>query len=149
MTEVLAVDCVFCGIVSGSEPASILARDDLVLAFLDIRPVTIGHALVVSNRHRRALADLTDAEAARMLAVGRRLAAALRRSPVAPTGVNLFYADGVSAGQEVDHAHLHVIPRRAGDGFSVTATAWTQPGPTRSALDELAVEIAAAYLAAE
>jgi histidine triad (HIT) family protein len=56
-------------------------------------------------------------------------------------GINLFAADGEAAGQEVFHAHLHVIPRFPEDGFSVTAGAWRHPPPARAELDAIAAAL--------
>ena len=135
------MDCVFCGIVAGRLPASVVHEDDDVLAFLDLNPATPGHLLVVPRRHAADLAGLDPADGARVFTVGQRMAAALRASSLRPEGVNLFLADGEAAGQEVFHVHLHVLPRRAGDGFSVSAEFGS---PERSELDRIAADIRAA-----
>lgn len=139
------VECIFCRIVAGAAPASVVHRDELVSAFLDIRPVTPGHLLVVPNRHDVFTSDLPEATADRLFAVGRRLARALRSTnAIRAEGTNLFAADGEAAGQEVFHAHLHVIPRFSGDGFDIVAAAWHEPAPTRDQLDAAAARIRAA-----
>jgi histidine triad (HIT) family protein len=132
---------VFCRIVEGSLPSSQLVETGTVLAFLDINPVTPGHVLVVPKEHLPDLADLTDELAAEMLAVARRLAAALRQSDLRCEGVNLFYADGEAAFQEVFHSHLHVFPRWEDDGFVINARWGSNPG--RSELDAIAAKILA------
>lgn len=111
--------CIFCRIVAGQEAASLVYRDDLVTAFMDILPVNTGHLLVVPNQHSTDLAGLDEAAGARMFGVAQRLGGALRRSGVRCEGVNLYLADGRAAGQEVLHVHLHVLPRYAGDGFGL------------------------------
>jgi diadenosine tetraphosphate (Ap4A) HIT family hydrolase len=93
-------DCPFCAIFSGEAPASVLHEDDRSLAFLDINPVTEGHALVVPREHSVGLADLPEETGGHLFRVGQRVAAALRES-LDPDGVNLFLADGAAAGQEV------------------------------------------------
>lgn len=98
--------------------------------------------LVVPREHLVALADLTDELAGELVAVARRLAAALCRTALRCEGVNLFLADGEAAFQEVFHAHLHVIPRFAGDGFRIDAR-WGSH-PTREVLDGHAALIRAA-----
>ena len=134
-------DCVFCGIVHGSVPSSQLVDTEAVLAFMDIDPVTPGHMLVISKEHLPRLADLSEEVAAEMFSVARRLAAAVRRTDLRCEGVNLFYADGEAAFQEVFHSHLHVIPRFAGDGFVITAN-WGSD-PERAELDAIAAKIVA------
>jgi len=135
-------ECIFCDIVAGEAPASFVHRDELVCAFLDIRPVTSGHLLVIPNEHVVFAHDMADATADRVFAVARRLARALRQTDrVRADGINLFVADGEAAEQEVPHAHLHVIPRFRGDGFEIDAAAWRSPAPSRTELERLAVRI--------
>jgi histidine triad (HIT) family protein len=113
------VTCVFCEIVAGREPASVVYSDAAVLAFMDLRPINAGHLLVAPRAHAARLADLDERLGAAMFAVGQRLAGAIRRSGLPCQGVNLFVADGEVAGQEVMHIHLHVLPRTPGDGFRI------------------------------
>jgi histidine triad (HIT) family protein len=136
-------ECIFCAIVAGEAAASFVHRDDLVSAFLDIRPVTPGHLLVIPNEHAVYTHDLPDATADRLFAVARRLSRNLRQiDAVRADGINFFVADGEPAGQEVFHAHLHVIPRFPRDGFEIDAAAWRDPPPTRVGLDALAAVLA-------
>ncbi len=107
--------CVFCQIVAGELPASIVHRDDLCWAFLDIRPVRRGHALVIPARHAVHLHELDDATRARMWQVGLSVAGAHRASEIPCLGHNFMLNDGKAANQTVPHAHLHVIPRTGGD----------------------------------
>ncbi|WP_067704598.1 HIT family protein [Nocardia jejuensis] len=129
---------IFADIVAGRAPASKVYEDEDVLAFMDIRPVTPGHLLVIPKVQARSLAELDPALGGKLFQVGQRLAAALRESEVGCDGVNFFLADGVTAGQEVFHVHLHVIPRTPGDGFGLRARATTPP---RADLDYLAGSI--------
>jgi histidine triad (HIT) family protein len=108
---------VFERIVAGLERASFVYVDNMVVAFMDVRPVNRGHVLVIPRKVMRNLAELDDDTAARMFNVARRIAAAIRRTDIRCEGVNLFLADGEAAGQEVFHVHLHVVPRYARDGF--------------------------------
>ena len=135
-----AAGCVFCDIVAGREPASMVHSDETVLAFLDIQPLTTGHLLVIPRAHAPYLADLDPAVGAHMFGVAQRMAAALRRSGLRCQGVNLFLADGEAAFQEVFHVHLHVIPRNPGDGFRIRAK-WRRPA--RGELDSVAEQVRA------
>ena len=118
-------ECVFCRIVDGRAENSLVTQDDRTQAFLDLQPATPGHTLVVPRAHGSALADLTPEDGAAVWATGMRVAAALRACGLAE-GVNLFLADGVAAGQEVWHVHLHVLPRTPGDGVRLSAD-WRRP----------------------
>lgn len=109
--------CPFCRIISGDLESARIGENGLAVAFLDIRPVNRGHALVVPRRHVPSLADLTDPEAAAVFQLIQQVSSALKSEMPECGGITLSAADGEIAGQEVPHAHFHVIPRFAGDGF--------------------------------
>ena len=113
--------CVFCDIVAGRLESSRVHEDEHVIAFMDTRPVTPGHLLVVPRAHADFLEALNEDLGACVFRVAHRLARALRRSGLPCEGVNMFLADGEAAFQEVFHVHLHVFPRTAGDGFRIDA----------------------------
>lgn len=136
----MSESCVFCRIVAGTAPASRVYEDERTLAFMDIRPVTPGHLLVVPKAHAVGLADLPEADGAAVMQTAMRCAAALRTSTIDTEGINLFLADGVAAGQVVFHVHLHVLPRFGGDGFGLDIR-YGLP-PQREALDEQAAQLA-------
>lgn len=115
----VAPDCVFCRLVRREEEVTVVHEDERTVVFLDIQPVVRGHLLVVPRAHAAFLADLDPDDGAAVFRAGQRAAAALRASGLPCEGVNLFLADGEAAGQDVFHAHLHVIPRHAGDGFGL------------------------------
>lgn len=126
-------ECLFCLIRDNAATNSPVYSDDLVVAFMDLYPVTPGHVLVVPHEHLVGLSEVGDELGGRLWSVARRVGDALRQdalgaddadgaSPrVRCEGVNLFLADGEAAGQEIFHLHLHVFPRFAGDPFSVHA----------------------------
>jgi histidine triad (HIT) family protein len=123
-------------------------EDDLVCALLDIHPVSPGHTLVMPHRHVCAFTDLSSQEMVQLALGAQRVASALKAGVPHCEGVSLSLADGEAAGQEVPHAHLHVIPRRTGDGFG-----WRLPeghrAPDRSELDAIGERIRAAVLLLE
>ena len=136
--------CTFCRIAAGTLPGSIVYRDDRVIAFMDLMPVNVGHALVVPLRHAIGLVDLDPADGQRMFAVAQQIAVALHRLPYGRCdGVNLHLADGAAAGQEVFHAHLHVIPRFAGDGFGLKHGPASHVEQPRERLDATAAALRA------
>jgi len=130
---------VFCGIVAGELPASVVYVDDEIMAFLDIRPVNPGHVLVIPRSHAAELSDLDPHIGGRMFQVAQDMTAAIRRSELRCDGVNLFLADGEAAGQEVFHSHLHVLPRYRGDKFRLEPN-WPPP-PGRKELDRIAAQL--------
>ena len=130
--------CIFCQILSGEAPASVVYRDDTCNAFMDIQPVTSGHVLVMPNEHAANLAELAEEIGGQLFRVGQRIAAALRRSGLKCEGLNFFLADGEAAGQDVFHVHLHVIPRYKGDGFGFAFSPEYYELPNRRELDKVA-----------
>jgi histidine triad (HIT) family protein len=107
--------CIFCKIVRGEAPATRVYEDDDLIAFLDIRPITRGHTLVIPKKHATELEDLHRDAGARLFRLGHHLALAMRRSDLAADGANLVLNDGTAAFQTVGHVHLHVVPRQHGD----------------------------------
>ena len=98
--------CVFCRILDADLPGSVVFRDELCVAFMDIQPVNTGHLLVVPVKHAAFLTDLDHDTAGHLMVAGQRIAAGLRASRLRCDGVNLILADGEAAGQEVFHVHL-------------------------------------------
>jgi methylmalonyl-CoA epimerase len=131
-------DCVFCRILDGALPGSVVYRDAACTALMDIQPVNPGHVLVIPNAHAPDLAALDPATGAHLFEIGRRIALALPRSGVRCEGVNFFLANGEAAGQEVSHVHLHVFPRFEGDGFRLKHGPDYNRKPAREALDVVA-----------
>ncbi len=113
-------DCIFCKIIKGELPGSIVHEDELCVAFLDIHPMSPGHILVVPRVHADGLADLPPDTGARIFRVGQELAERLKSVHVDVLGTNLLLNDGRVAWQSVPHLHLHVIPRRKRDGLKVS-----------------------------
>lgn len=138
----MAAPCVFCAIAAGREPASVVWEGALALAFMDLRQPTPGHVLVIPRAHIPDLLSLDDGTGAALMAGVARVARAVADA-FAPDGLNLWQSTGAAAGQEVFHLHLHVLPRRIGDGlFRVYGGAPPRPSP-RAALDSLAAEVRA------
>lgn len=106
--------CVFCSIVAGTTPASIVWRDDDVVAFLDARPLFKGHVLVVPARHVTTLPELPASLLAPLFAAVQRLSAAV---PAALGAQGTFVALNNVVSQSVPHLHVHVVPRTKGDGL--------------------------------
>jgi len=107
-------DCIFCKIVAGELPATIVDEDERTVAFMDIAPATRGHALVVPRAHSRDLLSVETEDLEAVARASRRLAArAVER--LGAEGVNLLNSCGAAAWQSVFHFHVHVIPRYASD----------------------------------
>jgi histidine triad (HIT) family protein len=134
-------DCVFCRIVNGTTPESVVYADKKALAFMDIQPVNPGHVLIIPKVHASGLSDLDEETGAHLFKVAMRIAGAVKRSGVKCEGVNLLLSDGRAAFQEVFHVHLHVIPRFEGDNLHISFGRKYSLRPERSELDKIAGRI--------
>ena len=133
--------CIFCRIATGELPASVVYDDEFTIAFLDIQPITQGHVLVIPKNHADSLETLSPEDACRVMQVSQMLSNALRVSDLRCEGVNLFLADGATAGQEVDHVNMHVIPRYPEDGADNLFITGPKQQPNRDRLDDDARKI--------
>ena len=107
-------DCLFCAIASGDHPAEIVLADELVVAFLDSRPVFKGHVLVIPRDHYETLPDLPAELVGPLFTRVQRVSAAL---PAALGAQGTFVALNNVVSQSVPHLHVHVVPRTRGDGL--------------------------------
>jgi histidine triad (HIT) family protein len=107
-------DCLFCKIVAGEVPATIVAEDERTIAFMDINPATRGHALVIPRAHAADVFTIDPDDLQAVVVVAQRLAQSAREQ-LGADGVNLLNSSGRAAWQTVFHFHLHVVPRYDGD----------------------------------
>jgi histidine triad (HIT) family protein len=108
------VDCLFCDIVDGRVPATVVVDEPFVLGFLDTRPVFKGHVLLVPRIHVDTLVDLPAELLPPLMGAVQRTAAAV------VTGLGAqgsFVACNNVVSQSVPHLHWHVVPRTKGDGL--------------------------------
>ncbi len=108
------MDCVFCAVVAGEEPAHRVLDDEVAVAFLDRRPLFPGHVLVVPRAHHPTLADLPAAEVGPFFLRVQRVAGAVERGLGA---AGSFVAANNRISQSVPHLHVHVVPRNPKDGL--------------------------------
>ncbi len=107
-------DCIFCKIVAGELPATIVDQDESTVAFMDINPATRGHALVVPRTHSADLLSIDPRDLAAVASAAQRLAIRAKERLKAD-GVNVINSCGAAAWQTVFHFHVHVIPRYEND----------------------------------
>jgi histidine triad (HIT) family protein len=117
-------DCLFCKIIAGEIPGTIVDEDEKTLAFMDINPATRGHALVVPRKHAKNLLEIDPPELAATIVAAQRLAKRVV-DRLGADGVNLLNSCGSAAWQTVFHLHIHVIPRYSDDPLRLP---WI-PGP--------------------
>ncbi|GMX58777.1 MAG: HIT family protein [Candidatus Microsyncoccus archaeolyticus] len=109
-------NCIFCKIINNEIPSYKIYEDDLVLAFLDINPVVLGHTLIIPKKHFDNICEIEDNYLERIIVVSKKISLKMKET-LGVEGINLYQANGSVAGQTVFHFHLHVLGRNSGDGL--------------------------------
>jgi len=107
-------DCIFCKIVAGELPATIVDEDERTITFMDINPAVRGHVLVIPRAHSRNLFDVLEEDLAACATASQRIARRMREA-FGAEGANILSAAESVAWQTVFHFHIHVIPRNHDD----------------------------------
>ena len=124
-------DCVFCKILAGELPGTIVDEDERTVSFMDINPGTRGHALVIPREHAKDLLTI-DPEDLSAVAVAAQRLARKAKDNLGAAGVNLVNSCGSAAWQTVFHFHVHVIPRYEDDPLQLPVR------PQAGDMDEIA-----------
>jgi histidine triad (HIT) family protein len=115
-------ECIFCQIVKGEAQAWKVHEDETVLAFLDTRPVSAYHTLVIPKRHYENIYDIPEKELGDVMRVVKKLAVLYNRK-LGIENVQIVNSNGAEAQQHVFHIHFHIVPRKLGDGQNIRWTA--------------------------
>ena len=135
-----ATHCVFCDLLRGAAEVSVCYEDSVAIAFLDIQPVNAGHLLVVPREHYETLNDIPGDVGLHLYKVATKLIPAVQEASGA-SDMNIVVNSGAAAGQNVMHYHIHLIPRKNGDGFDVPLPFPGSEMPNRQRLDAMAARI--------
>jgi histidine triad (HIT) family protein len=134
--------CVFCDIVAERARSHRVFEDATCIAFLDHRPLLPGHVLIVPRTHYEALGDLPTEQVGRVFLVVQRIARAVEAGLKADGS---FVAINIRISQSVPHLHVHVVPRRKGDGLFGKTFQWMRrPYPNEAAIADVQQAIRAA-----
>ncbi len=131
-------DCIFCKIAAGEIPSKTLYEDEKFRVILDLGPATKGHSLILPKDHAANLYELQEETAADAMKLAKKMALLIREK-LHCDGLNLIQNNGETAGQTVQHFHLHLIPRYKGDGQRIN---WVPSEPTQEELEAVRKEIA-------
>jgi len=134
-------ECIFCKIVRGTLQSTKLYEDEHMIAFLDSRPITKGHTLIIPKKHTEMLVELEDNLVGEMLITAKKIGKALRKSKLNCRGINYVLADGAEAGQNIFHVYMHVIPRYRGDGFGLRMPVREDESTDEKTLERTALKI--------
>lgn len=139
--------CVFCRILAGELPVSLVHEDEHCIAFMDIHPIGEGHVLVIPRQHATQLTDIDAALSDHLFHIATRVLNAQRQLGWGRDGSHILLNDGPAANQQVPHIHVHVIPRRRRDGLgtlgrlALHVTGVFGLPSTRARLDEQAAQL--------
>lgn len=111
-----ADDCLFCKMVAGQIPVAKIYEDEVVLAFLDIGPISDGHTLVIPKKHFEKLHDCPPELLGRIASRLGKIAGAVTAA-MNSDGYNILSNNGRAAGQLIEHLHFHIITRKTGDAL--------------------------------
>ncbi|KAI9164555.1 Adenosine 5'-monophosphoramidase [Blastocladiella emersonii ATCC 22665] len=134
-----SASCIFCRIIKKEIPSFRLIETESVYSFLDIGPLSEGHALVIPKHHGEKLHEIPDAQLAEVMPVAKKIVGALRAT-TGMTDYNILQNNGKAAHQEVPHVHFHIIPRREADGLGVK---WSPIAADKDKLAELHAKLTA------
>jgi histidine triad (HIT) family protein len=105
--------CIFCKIVHRQTPSSIIYEDEAIMVFLDIRPLNMGHTLVIPKAHYVDIFDIPENVLSQMYKVAKLVSSAVKKTTNAD-GISIIQQNGKAAGQDIFHIHVHVVPRFEG-----------------------------------
>ena len=129
--------CIFCKIVHKQLPASMIYEDKVAMAFLDIRPLNLGHALVITKDHYEGIFDIPEKDLAAIYEVVKKISPAIKKATNAE-GISVIQQNGKAAGQDIFHIHVHAVPRFLGQKLKSFSELTEVDRPI---LDKLAQEI--------
>lgn len=109
--------CIFCNIINGTQEATVIYEDELIIGFMDIEPINEGHVLLVTKAHKLDLDELTIEEMNRLMIISQIIVKVLKES-YKPNGYSIMQNGGEF--NDIGHYHLHIFPRYQNDGFNWT-----------------------------
>ena len=111
-------NCIFCKIARGKIAADKVIETNNFIAILDLHPIAKGHTLIIPKKHFVTILDIPDKLGEELLKITKEIASDILDKKLGD-GFNLLMRNLEAAGQEVHHAHIHVIPRKEGDGIKI------------------------------
>lgn len=107
-------DCIFCKIANREIPSRTIFENEFILAFLDIFPISKGHTIIIPKKHYLNLEDIPDYELSEVYKTVKNLAIKIHKN-LKIDGYNILQNNFIAAGQEINHFHVHIIPRNYDD----------------------------------
>ena len=130
----IAYDCIFCTIVQKQSPSYNVYEEEDILSFMDNRPLSEGHTLIITKKHYDNIYAVPDEEIGHLFKIVKKVALAVRTA-IKSKGIRIIQTNGSSAGQVIFHIHVHVIP--AYEGLNIHIRKSSRP----KELEKLATKI--------
>ena len=108
-------NCIFCKIIAGEISARVIIQNEKVMALLDAFPLAAGHTLVIPKSHYAKVQQMSEQDAVAVFDMVWKLAGAVETASQVNASTIAIH-NGSDAGQEVPHVHVHIVPRKSGDG---------------------------------
>jgi histidine triad (HIT) family protein len=128
--------CIFCKLATNEISSAKVYEDDEFIAFLDIKPISLGHTLVIPKQHYENLESVPFEVAGKFFQIVQKVAKAVARA-TGVEGFNLGINNGKVAGQVIFHVHMHIMPRRADDGLKL----WPECELAAGEIESIALKI--------
>jgi|RhiMethySRZTD1v2_1073278.scaffolds.fasta_scaffold863349_1 histidine triad (HIT) family protein len=133
--------CIFCGIVLGNLPSNIIVEVEKAIAILDAFPLAKGHTLVIPKMHFPKIQDMSEDHGSAVFHLVHRLVGPIEKAAHVDSSTIAIH-NGKEAGQEIDHVHVHIVPRTAHDGAGpIHAMFMKRPFISSADLNQMALSI--------
>ncbi len=129
-------DCLFCKIINNEIPSFKIYEDDEVLGFMDIHPISEGHALIVPKKHYKDFLAMDASVSEAVIRAAQKIGNKMIKE-LGIDGFNFSTNQGRAAGQEIFHVHFHIIPRKDNDGL----VSWPNHETTQEEIKKIAERI--------
>lgn len=111
-------DCIFCKIASGKIPSRVIMQNENAMALLDAFPLAAGHALIIPKQHYSKVQEMDREDAMALFEMAWKVSGAVEAGAEVSASTIAIH-NGREAGQEIPHVHVHIVPRKQGDGAGV------------------------------
>ncbi len=129
-------DCVFCKIVAGKIRARVVKQNERAMAFLDAFPLAAGHTLIIPKSHYAKIQEMDSLDAQAVFDLLHKVTDAVELASKTNASTIAIH-NGREAGQEVPHVHIHIVPRRRGDGAGPIHSMFRRPRLTAEEMDAM------------
>ena len=120
-------NCIFCKIIEGEIPSTVVYEDEMFRAILDVSPAARGHVIILPKNHAPNIYELPEQEASGIMVVAKKIACALKKT---------YHCDGINILQN-NHLHVHVIPRFENDAVNIKWKQGSMPDDLAAIADEI------------